>query len=110
MFKKNQFGNLMQKAQKMQENMKKIQQKMKSIIVKGESGAGLVKITLNGEHHCKTVEIDPSLFKEDEKEVIEDLIIAAFNDASRKIKEEQKKKMTELSGIIPFANNLNFPI
>jgi hypothetical protein len=110
MFKKNQFGNLMQKAQKMQENMKKIQKKMKSIIVTGESGAGLVKITLNGEHHCKTVEIDSSLFKEDEKEVIEDLIIAAFNDASRKIKEEQKKKMTELSGIIPFANNLNFPI
>lgn len=110
MFKKNQLGNLMQKAQKMQENMKKIQKKMKSIIVKGESGAGLVQITLNGEHHCKTVEIDSSLFKDDEKEVIEDLIIAAFNDASRKIKEEQKKKMIELSEIMPLSNNLNFPI
>ncbi|MCW5197516.1 YbaB/EbfC family nucleoid-associated protein [Buchnera aphidicola] len=110
MFKKNQFGNLMQKAQKMQENMKKIQKQMKSIIVQGESGAGLVKITLNGEHHCKVVDIDSSLFKDDEKEIIEDLIIAAFNDASRKIKEAQKKKMKELSGIIPLPNNLNFPI
>ncbi|CAL4323429.1 Nucleoid-associated protein YbaB [Buchnera aphidicola (Chaitophorus sp. 3695)] len=110
MFKKDQFGNLMQKAQKMQENMKKIQKKMKSITVTGESGAGLIKITLNGEHHCKIVEIDPSLFKDDDKEIIEDLIIAAFNDASRKIKEEQKKKMSELSEIMPLSNNLKFPI
>ncbi|WP_339043536.1 YbaB/EbfC family nucleoid-associated protein [Buchnera aphidicola] len=110
MFNKGNFGNLIQQAQKMQENMKNIKKKIKSIQVIGESGAGLVKITLNGSHHCKKIEIDKSLFKDNDKEIIEDLIVAAFNDASRKILDEHKKRMSKFSNGIPIPNDLNFSI
>ncbi|WP_343183460.1 YbaB/EbfC family nucleoid-associated protein [Buchnera aphidicola] len=109
MFNKKNFGNLMQQAQKMQENMKNIQKKIKSIKVTGESGAGLVKITLNGNNICKKVEIDSKLLKDNDKDIIEDLIIAAFNEANRKIKEEHKKRMSKFSNGMPIPNDLNFP-
>ena len=71
--------------------MQKMQEEIAQLEVTGESGAGLVKITINGAHNCRRIEIDPSLI-EDDKEMLEDLIAAAFNDAVRRAEELQKRK------------------
>ncbi len=71
--------------------MQKMQEEIAQLEVTGESGAGLVKVTINGAHNCRRVEIDPSLL-EDDKEMLEDLVAAAFNDAARRIEETQKEK------------------
>ncbi|CAL4323421.1 YbaB/EbfC family nucleoid-associated protein [Buchnera aphidicola] len=110
MFNKNNLGNLMKQAQKMQENMKNIKKEINSITVIGESGAGLIKITLTGKHHCKKIEIDSTLFKEEEKEIIEDLIVAAFNNALVKISEERKKRLAKISQGIPLPKDINLNI
>ncbi|STM40313.1 putative cytoplasmic protein [Escherichia coli] len=91
MFGKGGLGNLMKQAQQMQEKMQKMQEEIAQLEVTGESGAGLVKVTINGAHNCRRVEIDPSLL-EDDKEMLEDLVAAAFNDAARRIEETQKEK------------------
>ena len=83
MFGKGGLGGLMKQAQQMQEKMQKMQEEIAQLEVTGESGAGLVKITVNGAHNCRRVEIDPSLM-EDDKEMLEDLIAAAYNDAVRR--------------------------
>lgn len=90
------LGNLMKQAQQMQEKMQKMQEEIAQLEVCGESGAGLVKVTINGAHNCRRVEIDPSLL-EDDKEMLEDLVAAAFNDAARRIEETQKEKMASVS-------------
>jgi len=89
------MGELMKKAQKMQEEMQKVQEEIARAEVTGESGAGLVKVTMNGRHDVRRVEIDPSLMSED-KEVLEDLIAAAVNDAVRRVEANQKEKMSGL--------------
>ncbi len=71
--------------------MQKMQEEIAQLEVTGESGAGLVKVTINGAHNCRRVEIDPSLL-EDDKEMLEDLVAAAFNDAARRIEETQKER------------------
>lgn len=71
--------------------MQQMQEEVARLEVTGESGAGLVKVTINGAHNCRRVEIDPSLL-EDDKEMLEDLVAAAFNDAARRIEETQKEK------------------
>ena len=91
MFGKGGLGGLMKQAQQMQEKMQKMQEEIAQLEVTGESGAGLVKITINGAHNCRRIEIDPSLM-EDDKEMLEDLIAAAFNDAVRRAEELQKEK------------------
>ena len=89
------MGELMKKAQKMQEEMQKAQEEFARAEVIGESGAGLVKVTMNGRHDVRKVEIDPSLLSED-KEILEDLLAAAVNDAVRRIEASQKEKMSGL--------------
>ncbi len=91
MFGKGGLGNLMKQAQQMQKKMQKMQEEIAQLEVTGESGAGLVKVTINGAHNCRRVEIDPSLL-EDDKEMLEDLVAAAFNDAARRIEETQKRR------------------
>ena len=91
MFGKGGLGNLMKQAQQMQDKMQQMQEEIANTEVTGESGAGPVKVTINGAHNCRRVEIDPSLM-EDDKEMLEDLIAAAFNDAARRIDETQKEK------------------
>ena len=81
MFGKGGLGGLMKQAQQMQEKMQKMQEEIAQLEVTGESGAGLVKITINGAHNCRRIDIDPSLM-EDDKEMLEDLIAAAFNDGA----------------------------
>ncbi|MGP1955292.1 MAG: YbaB/EbfC family nucleoid-associated protein, partial [Arsenophonus sp. NC-QC1-MAG3] len=77
------LGNLMKQAQQMQEKMQKVQEEIANMEVIGESGAGLVKVTINGAHNCRRIEIDPSLITDD-KDMLEDLIAASFNDAARR--------------------------
>ncbi|MGP1957890.1 MAG: YbaB/EbfC family nucleoid-associated protein [Arsenophonus sp.] len=96
MFDKGGLDNLMKQAQQMQEKMQKIQEEISNIEVIGESGAGLIKVILNGAHNCRRIEIDPSLL-EDDKDILEDLISAAFNDATRRIEKIQKEKMANVS-------------
>lgn len=88
----NHMGELMKQAQKIQEQMQKAQEDLARAETEGASGGGLVKITMTGRHDVRKVLIDPSLMSED-KEVLEDLIAAAVNDAVRKIEETSKQRM-----------------
>lgn len=96
MFGKGGLGNLMKQAQQMQDRMQKMQEEVAKLEVTGESGAGLVKVTLNGAHNCRRIEIDNSLLGDD-REMLEDLIAAAFNDAVRRAEDLQKEKMQNLT-------------
>src|SRR3546814_16034254 len=87
------MGNLMRQAQQMQENMQRVQEEIARMEVTGESGAGMVKVTLTGKHQARKVEISADAMKED-KEFVEDLIAAALNDASHKVEEMSKKKLS----------------
>jgi nucleoid-associated protein EbfC len=108
MFNKAGMGDLMKKAQEMQENMKKAQAEIANTEVTGESGAGLVKITLLGNHNVRKVEIDDSLM-EDDKEMLEDLIAAAMNDAVRRVEEVNKSKMSGLTGGMELPPGFKMP-
>ncbi|MEX1031957.1 MAG: YbaB/EbfC family nucleoid-associated protein [Cellvibrionaceae bacterium] len=90
------LGDLMKQAQAMQENMKQMQEELTNMEVQGEAGAGLVKVTMTGRHDVKKVVIDNSLLSED-KEMLEDLVAAAVNNAVRKVEEEGKNKMGGLT-------------
>lgn len=91
------MGNLMKQAQEMQEKMQRAQEEIANLEVTGESGAGLVKIYMNGRHDVKSVSIDPSLLEED-KEILEDLIAAAVNDAVRRIESTTQERMAGVTG------------
>tara|TARA_B100000700_G_scaffold330019_1_gene454186 strand:+ start:1305 stop:1637 length:333 start_codon:yes stop_codon:yes gene_type:complete len=91
------MGNMMKQAQQMQERMQQAQKEIAELEVTGESGAGLVKITMLGNHNIKRVEIDESLM-DDDKEMLEDLIAAATNDAVRRVEETSKERMADITG------------
>lgn len=97
------LGDLMKQAQAMQEQMQKVQEEMAAMEVDGESGAGLVKVTMNGRHEVRRVHIDESLMSE-EREVLEDLVAAACNDAVRRVAAEQQQKMSGM------ASGLGLPL
>ncbi|HEY0960808.1 MAG TPA: YbaB/EbfC family nucleoid-associated protein [Pseudomonadales bacterium] len=90
------LNHLMQQARKMQEQLQKVQEEQAKQLVTGESGAGLVKVTMNGHHDVKKVELDPSLMSE-EREVVEDLIAAAINATVRKIADNNKSSMAGMA-------------
>jgi DNA-binding YbaB/EbfC family protein len=94
------INSLMQQAQAMQEKMKKMQDEAANAEVTGESGAGLVKVTMNGRHDVKSVDIDASLMSED-KELLEDLLAAAVNDAVRRVEKQQQDNMQNMAGGFP---------
>lgn len=108
MFGKGGLGNLMKQAQQMQEKCRKCRKRSRSWKSPHESGAGLVKVTINGAHNCRRVEIDPSLL-EDDKEMLEDLVAAAFNDAARRIEETQKEKMASVSSGMQLPPGFKMP-
>jgi nucleoid-associated protein EbfC len=97
------LGDLMKQAQAMQERVQKVQEEMAAMEVDGESGAGLVKVTMNGRHEVRRVNIDASLLSED-KEVLEDLVAAACNDAVHKVAAQQQEKMSSM------ASGLGLPL
>ncbi|BFM15260.1 YbaB/EbfC family nucleoid-associated protein [Maricurvus nonylphenolicus] len=104
----NGLGDLMKKAQEMQANMQKMQEELANAEVLGESGAGLVKVTMTGRHDVKKVEIDSSLMSED-KEMLEDLLAAAVNDAVRKVEANSREKMTDLTGGMQMPPGFKMP-
>ena len=95
MFNKAQLSGLINQAQAMQDQMKKAQDELANIEVTAESGAGLVKVTMTCKHDVKRVEIDPSLLADD-KDMLEDLVAAAFNAAVRKVEETSESRMAKL--------------
>ena len=102
------LGDLMKQAQQMQEKMQQAQQEVANVEVSGESGAGMVKIVMTGKHDVKSVNIDASLFNED-KEILEDLIAAAVNDAVRKVEEQTKDMMSSVTSGIPLPPGFKMP-
>mgnify|MGYP000047024256 CR=1 FL=1 len=108
MFGKGGMGNLMKQAQKMQEDMNKVQTEIAALKVTGNAGADMVQVTLDGKHNCLRVFIDPSLL-EDDKELLEDLIAAAFNDASHRIEEAQKERMASVSASMQLPPGFKMP-
>ena len=109
----NPFGNMMQQFQKMQEmfkeNMKKIEQDLAAIKITGEAGAGMVKITINGNGDVLNVEIDDSVYQEDSKQVLQDLIAAAFNDVKVKRERMKAEKLNQIMKSLGLPADVNFP-
>lgn len=103
------FGQMMKQAQQLQEKMQDMQNKLAEMEVTGESGGGLVQITLNGKSEVRKVKIDPSLVTADEIEVLEDLLLAAFNDARAKVEAESQTKLAELTGGLQLPPGLKLP-
>ncbi|AMO56346.1 hypothetical protein GZ77_06005 [Endozoicomonas montiporae] len=102
------MGNLMKQAQKMQEDMQRVQEELANAEVVGESGAGMVKVTMTGRHDVKRVEIDPGLMEED-KEMLEDLLAAAVNDAVRKVESNNKEKMSGITAGMNLPDGFKMP-
>ncbi len=105
---KNQIAGLMKQAQAMQDNMKKAQDQLALVDVEGQSGAGLVKVLMTCKNVVKRVTIDPSLLGED-KDMLEDLVAAAFNDAVRKAEATSQEKMSGLTAGMPMPPGFKLP-
>jgi DNA-binding YbaB/EbfC family protein len=105
---KNPLAGLMQQAQKMQDDMKKLQEELENMEIQGESGAGLVTIVMTGKREVRKVTIDPSLVNDD-KDMLEDLVAAAINDAVRKVSKLKKDKMSEVTAGIPIPPGFQMP-
>ena len=105
---KAQLGQLMRQAQKMQENLKKAQDELGQLEVTGESGGGMVKVTMSCKHDVRRVAIDPGLL-DDDKDMLEDLVAAAINDACRKVEKTTQEKMSGLTGGMGLAPGINLP-
>jgi len=97
---------LMQQAQQIQGRMQQMQEELTSLEIEGQSGAGLVKVTLNGKMEARAVKIDPSLIKPEEAEMLEDLLLAAFQDAKGKVEAAVQAKMREVTGGLPLPPGL----
>jgi len=102
------IGNLMKQAQQMQENLKKVQAKIAEMEVEGQSGAGMVTVIMNGKHDVRRVNIDASLMSDD-KEMLEDLIAAAVNDAVRKVETSSQEMMAGVTAGMPLPPGMKFP-
>lgn len=102
------IGQLMKQAQKMQEDMQKAQEEMASLTVTGESGAGMVRITMTCKHQLRSIEIDDSLVGDD-KEMLEDLITAAFNDAVRKVETTTQEKFSGMTAGMSLPPGMKLP-
>ncbi len=102
------LGDLMKQAQQMQADMQKAQEEIANMQIEGQSGAGLVKVTMNGQHELLRVSIDDSLIGDD-KDMLEDLIAAAVNDASQKLAAESKDKMSGLTAGMQLPPGMKMP-
>lgn len=102
------LGNILKQAQKMQEELQKAQERLAQEEVVGESGGGMVKVTMNGRHEVKRVEIDPSLMTDD-KEMLEDLVAAAVNAAAKRVAERMQENMAGLTSGLPLPPGFKMP-
>tara|TARA_B100001123_G_scaffold403554_1_gene492142 strand:- start:1256 stop:1579 length:324 start_codon:yes stop_codon:yes gene_type:complete len=103
------FGNMMKQAQQMQKKMAEVQEKLNSIEVEGTSGGGLVKIKSSAKGEIKQIIIDDSLFNKDEKEITEDLIVAAINDAKQKAETVSQEEMKKITGGMSLPPGMKLP-
>ena len=102
------IGNLMKQAQKMQADMQKAQEELANMEVEGEAGGGMVKVLMNGRHELRRVTLDDSLMQDD-KEMIEDLLAAAVNDAVRRIEQQTQEKMSGVTSGMNLPGGLKLP-
>lgn len=102
------LGNMMQQVQRMQDNLKRAQDEIATLEVTGEAGAGMVRVTVNGKHHARRVEIDPTLIGGD-REMLEDLVTAAINDANNKLAELTERRMAEVTQGISLPPGMTLP-
>lgn len=102
------LGNLMKQAQLMQENMKKLQEQLAVMEVEGQAGSGLVKVVMTGKYQVKRVTIDPKLLGDD-KEMLEDLVVVAFNDAAQKVDATTQEKMSGVTAGLPLPPGMKLP-
>ena len=104
---KGNIAGLMQQAQKMQQEMQKAQEELANMVVTGEAGGGLVKVTMTGKHAVRKVEIDPSLL--DDREMLEDIVTAAVNDAVNRITTTTQERMSEMTAGINLPPGMKLP-
>jgi nucleoid-associated protein EbfC len=97
---------MMKQAQELQGKMQQMQEELASLQVEGQSGGGLVKVTLNGKMEARAIKIDPSLLRPEDAEVVEDLLLAAFQDAKGKAEAAMQQKMQEVTGGLPLPPGL----
>jgi DNA-binding YbaB/EbfC family protein len=105
---KGNIGQLMKQAQMMQENMRRMQESLATLEVEGQAGAGMVKVQMNGKHEVKRVSIDPSLLGDD-REMLEDLVAAAFNDAARRVEATIAEKMSGMTAGLGLPPGFKLP-
>jgi DNA-binding YbaB/EbfC family protein len=103
---KGQLGNIMKQAQEMQANMQKLQEELASIEVTGSAGAGMVEVVMTCRHEVRSVKIDPNVY-EDDREMLEDLVSAAMNDAVQRVERTSQEKMSEVTGGMNLPPGLN---
>ena len=108
MINKGQLAGLMKQAQQVQDNMRRMQEQLAAIEVEGQSGAGLVKVVMTCKHDVKRVAIDPSLLADD-KDMIEDLVAAAVNDAVRRVEATVQEKMAGVTAGLPLPPGMKLP-
>lgn len=106
---KNPLGALMQQAQEMQEKFRRAQEELAKAEVQGEAGGGLVKVVMNGQREVLRLTIDRSLFREEDQEILEDLVAAAVNDAVHKVDKLKEEKMAELAGGLQLPAGIRLP-
>ena len=101
--------NIMKQAQQMQEKLAEVQEKMAELHVEGNAGGGMVIVTVNGKGELQKVKLDPSLLDPSDVEMLEDLIVAAFNDAKSKAEAAMQEEMSNLTGGIPLPGGMKLP-
>ncbi len=104
---KGKLAGLMQQAQKMQEEMQKTQEELARMEVSGEAGGGLVRVTMTGQHAVRRIQIDPSLL--DDREMLEDIVTAAVNDAVNRVAATMQERMSEMTAGIPLPPGMKLP-
>lgn len=102
------FGNMMKQAEALQRNMQKAQEEIAQLEVTGESGAGMVKVTMTGKHEVKRVQIEPAVIGED-REMLEDLVAAAINDAVPRVESESQQRMSSLMSGLRLPPGMKLP-
>ncbi len=103
------ISQIMKQAKAMQEKMNELQEKVEKQEVEGSSGGGMVKVILNGKHNAKKIKIDTSLLKAEELDVLEDLIVAAINDATKKVAENMSSELGSMSGGLNLPPGMKLP-
>ena len=103
------LGNLMKQAQEMQAKMQAMQEQLADYEISGASGGGMVSVLLNGKGEMRKVKIDPSLFNAEDAEVVEDLIVAAFNDAKGKVEIHAQEEMSKITGGLNLPPGMKLP-